>query len=146
MIFFNGRPPFQKNMKKPRNNAFTLIEILAAAIILTAALAVISASIGNSFSHFRATRLSQAARRIAMEKLELAAADVQTYPAGGTETELATNFDWQLRLITPGTSTAGVVTRLACDVSWSFRNKTQSLTLQRVILPPDAQTTETTQK
>lgn len=129
-------------MKQARKNAFTLIEILAAAVILTAALAVIAASLGNSFSHFNSARLSQAAQRIAAEKLELAAHNAQTYPAGGTETELATVFEWQLRLITPSASNASAVTKLACDVNWSFRKSAKTLTLERVVTPLPQQTQE----
>lgn len=132
----------RNTMRPARRSAFTLMEVLAAAIILTVALAVITSSMGNSFSHFRAARLAQVAQRIATEKLQLAAVNVQPFPAGGTETQLATNFDWQLRLITPSVSNVAATTKLACDVNWTFRNDPKTLTLERVITPlsPTGQT------
>lgn len=133
-------------MRKPAKNAFTLIEILAAAVILTASLAVIAASMGNSFTHFRSARLEQIAQELATEKLELAARNVQTYPANGTKTEMTVNFDWQLRLITPATGSTAAVTKLVCDVSWPFRKTAKTITLERVITPLAAPTAEATQK
>ncbi|MFW6146496.1 MAG: prepilin-type N-terminal cleavage/methylation domain-containing protein [Planctomycetota bacterium] len=125
------RPPrshLQRAAYNPQSavHAFTLIEVLIAAVVLTAGLAIALQSIASGLSGSTRTARQAAATALAADRLAVAAAeDVVT--TAGSEIRGAMTYRWEVRTTPQGDG----VDELTCTVEWRDARGGGQVTLSR---------------
>lgn len=117
-----------------RQCGFTLIEVLAAAVILSAALSVVIGSIAHSINASQDVEFKTRASELCSEMLDRAAVgEFGKMPAEGVEVFPRVEFNWQItsQAVENISEQESVLT---CDVTWSSKNKTRSVSMQRRVL------------
>ncbi len=97
---------------RPRG-AFTLIEVLIAAVVLTVGLAIALQSIGSALSASARTARRAGATALAADRLAIAAAADAATPDGG-ETREGVTYRWEVETVAQGDG----VDELTCTVTW----------------------------
>lgn len=117
-----------------RQRGFTLIEVLAAAVILSAALSIVIGSIAHSINASQDIEFKTRASELCSEMLDRAAVgEFGKMPAEGVEVFPRVEFNWQITSKT-AENASQQESVLTCEVTWNSKNKTRSVSMQRKVL------------
>jgi len=114
---------------KQRPAGFTLLEVIAATVVLAVGLAVVIESISLSLSGAAVVERSCTAHNLAADKLNRACAgDLPSLPNKGQEGLGGASYDW---CIEETEEDAKGLRTVICTVSWKSRGQQRTVTVRR---------------
>lgn len=114
------------------DRGFTLLEVLIAAVVLTAGLLLALEGITAGVAASTRSARRATGGDVAADILTLAAADVVAVPSAGAEDRDGSQYTWDLQW----DSALGDASQATCRVEWIYRGRTHSTSLSRLMVTP----------